>query len=142
MRAVDDRAIRYLEAALDATEQRFVTLLAQQRLFQENGAEPPVMRVIGELRRVLRSVTELEGRRDVTFEDAQRLQRLRERTVWLYRRLVQERLFARKVQLEERLKSLIPPEAYEIYLELQACEVEEEADRSATDAELASRLLA
>jgi len=142
VREVDDRAIRYLEAALDAAEQRFVTLLAQQRLFSENGGEPPAMRVVGELRRVLRSVTELEGRRDVTFDDLRRLHALRARTVWLYRRIAQERLFARKVQLEERLKSMIPPEAYEVYLELQACEVEEDADRAATDEELAARLLA
>ncbi|MDR7442710.1 MAG: hypothetical protein QN153_11195, partial [Armatimonadota bacterium] len=70
------------------------------------------------------------------------LRTLRARAVWLYRRLVQERLFARKVQLEERLKSMISPEAYQVYLELQACEVEEEADRAATDGELAARLLA
>ncbi len=140
--AVDGRAIRYLEAALGAAERRFVTLLAQQRLFAENGGEPPAMRVVGELRRILRSVTELEGRRDVTFDDLRRLHALRARTVWLYRRIAQERLFARKVQLEERLKSMIPPEAYEVYLELQACEVEEDADRAATDEELAARLLA
>jgi hypothetical protein len=139
---VDDRSIRYLEAALDAAEQRFVTLLAQQRLFSENGGEPPAIRVVGELRRVLQSVTELEGRRDVTFQELRRLHALRTRTVWLYRRLVQERLFARKVQLEERLKAMIPPEAYEVYLELQSCEVEEEADRAATDEEVAARLLA
>jgi hypothetical protein len=114
VRAVDDRSIRYLEAALDAAEQRFVTLLAQQRLFSENGGEPPAIRVVGELRRVLQSVTELEGRRDVTFQELRRLHALRTRTVWLYRRLVQERLFARKVQLEERLKAMIPPEAYEV----------------------------
>ncbi len=139
---MDDRAIRYLEAALDAAEQRFMTLLAQQRLFSDNGGEPPAMRLVGELRRVLRAVTELEGRRDITFEDLHRLHALRTRTLWLYRRLVQERLFARKVQLEERLKSMISPEAYEVYLELQACEVEEHADQAATDEEVAGRLLA
>jgi hypothetical protein len=51
-------------------------------------------------------------------------------------------LFARKVELEEKLKSLVSREAYEVYLELQACEVEEEADRAATDEEVAARLLA
>ncbi len=139
---MEDRAIRYLEASLDAIEYRFVTLLAQQRLFSNNGGEPPAMRVVGELRRVLRAVMDLEERRDLTFEDIRRLQALRTRTVWLYRRVTQERLFAKKLQLEEQLKSMIPPEAYEVYLKLQACEVEEEADQAATDEELAARLLA
>lgn len=139
---MDGRAIRYLEAALDAVEQRFVALLVQQRLFTANGADPPAVRLVGDLRRVFGLVAELEGRRDATFPDLSRLQTLRTRVLWLYRRLAQERLFARKAQLEERLKSLMGPEAYQVYLELQACEVEEEATRAATDEELAARLLA
>lgn len=139
---MDEKILRYLEAALDAVERQFVTLLAQQKLFTDSGAEPPAARVVGDVRRVLSSVVELEGRRDATYPDLHRLRTLRARAVWLYRRLAQERLFSRKLQLEERLKSLISPEAYEVYLELQACEVEEEADRTATDDDLAARLLA
>lgn len=139
---MDERALRYLEAALDAAEQQFVALLSQHKLFLGNGAGSPAGRLVGDLRRVLAAVVELEGRRDVTFPHLDRLRTLRARAVWLYRRLVQERLFARKVQLEEKLKSVISPEAYEVYLELQACDVEEEADRAATDEELAARLLA
>ncbi|MDR7407373.1 MAG: hypothetical protein QN199_11395, partial [Armatimonadota bacterium] len=119
---MDERALRYLEAALDAAEQQFVALLSQHKLFLDNGAGSPAGRLVGDLRRVLAAVVELEGRRDVTFPNLDRLRTLRARAVWLYRRLVQERLFARKVQLEERLKSMISPEAYQVYLELQACE--------------------
>lgn len=139
---MDDRTLRYLEAAVDAVERHFVTLISRQKLFTDSGGETPAARVVGDLRRVLRAVVELEGRRDATYPDLHRLRTLKARTVWLYRRLAQERLFSRKLQLEERLKSLISPEAYEVYLELQACEVEEEADRTATDDDLAARLLA
>lgn len=138
---MDEKALRYLEAALGAAEQQFVALLSQHKLFLANGGSSPAGRLVGDLRRVLTAVVELEGRRDVTFPHLDRLRTLRARAVWLYRRLVQERVFARKVQLEEKLKSVINPEAYEVYLELQACDVEEEADRAATDEELAARLL-
>ncbi len=139
---MDEKALRYLEAALDAAEQQFVALLSLHKLFLANGGSSPAGRLVADLRRVLTAVVELEGRRDVTFPHLDRLRTLRARAVWLYRRLLQERLFARKVQLEETLKSVISPEAYEVYLELQACEVEEEADRASTDEELAARLLA
>ncbi len=138
---MDGRALRYLEAAVEAAEQRFVALVSQQRLFVQNGGESPAARIVGDLQRILRLVGELEGRRDATFPELHRLQTVRNRVLWLYRRLAQERLFARKVELEEKLKSLVSREAYEVYLELQACEVEEEADRAATDEELAGRLL-
>ena len=111
-------------------------------MFSHNGGESPAARIVGDLRRILRLAGELEGWRDATFPELHRLQTVRNRVLWLYRRLAQERLFARKVELEEKLKYLVSREAYEVYLELQACEVEEEADRAATDEEVAARLLA
>jgi hypothetical protein len=137
---VDEKTLRYLEATLDAVEHQFVTLVSRQKLFAENG-DSAAGRLLGQLRHLLEGVVELEGRRDATYPDLHRVQTLKARVVWLYRRLAQERLFTRKLQLEERLRSLMSPEAYDVYLELQACEVEEEADRAATDEELVARLL-
>jgi hypothetical protein len=133
---MDERALRYLEATLDAAEQQFVALLARGLV-----GEPPMLRILGDLRRVLAALAEVDGRRDMTFPTVERLRGVRARAVWLYRRLVQEQVFARKAALEQKLKSLISPEAYQVYLSLQECELEEDADRAASDEELALRLM-
>lgn len=133
---MDERALRYLEATLDAAEQHFVALVARGLV-----GEPPMLRILDDLRRVLSALAEMDGRRDVTFLSLQRLQGVRTRALWLYRRLVQEQVFARKSALEQKLKSLISPEAYQVYLSLQECELEEEAERLASDEDLALRLM-
>lgn len=137
----DGKAIANMEASLDAVEQEFVSILTTGDLFRGDAAAGRVLRMIGEVRRVLALVKEAEERRDLTYRATHRLRELHSRCLWLYRRIVQERLFARRVELERQLKAAISPEAYEIYLALQVCDIEEEATTSTRDEQLTEELL-
>lgn len=103
------------------------------RLTREAGeADRPVDEVIaelmelaGQIRRVLSHVQEALERRDLTYNEAARLQEMRRRALWLYRRSRLERVFHAKLRLERMLRDTLYRQVLETYDELSSMEAEE-----------------
>jgi len=75
-------------------------------------------RLRGDLGRCYRQITETSGRRDLSFSIIASLDELDQWCLWLYRKTHLEQAFFEKLHLEQRLRTLISPEAFEVYQEL------------------------
>ncbi|MDR5683655.1 MAG: hypothetical protein QN163_06490 [Armatimonadota bacterium] len=136
---MEERPLRFLEAALDAAEEKLIELVRANRLTPDAEGESRVERIVSELRWVHKAIREAEGQRDRTYRATQQLRELRSRCLWLYRRLVQEWSFVRKYDLENRLRQMISPAAFDLYLALEALDLEDDP-RALSDEEVTRRL--
>ncbi|MDR7519546.1 MAG: hypothetical protein QN131_05365 [Armatimonadota bacterium] len=111
-----------LRRDLQALERRFL-------LLQELLAEGPFRdfttefcSILGELGAIGNRLGEMVGRRNITYLVDRRLAILHQYCVWLARRVSAELLFHHQIRLEQELKRLIGPEAYQVYLRLEDVE--------------------
>jgi hypothetical protein len=93
-----------------------------------------------DLGRCYREITETSGRRDLSFGVITALGELDQCCLWLYRKTYLEQAFFEKLHLEQRLRTLISLEAYEVYQDLLNVE-EREREFLGTDQTEIKRLL-
>jgi hypothetical protein len=122
-----------LRSALNDAERRF---LAAQRDATHGapGALSEYLTIMTDLGIIDERLEEVADRRDVSYLTNRRLSRLKEHCRWLARRVSADFLLALQVRLEQELKQIIGPEAYQMFLRFE--EVEDaagEIDRLSDD---------
>ena len=113
-----------------------------------SGGARPIDDVIAELGRLSRRVRpiylvlqETLEQRDLTYDLVARLDEIRKRAVWLYRRSRLEQLFYAKLKLERSLRDTLYRQILEAYDEFSSMEQMEGRLRGAADDLLAAELL-
>lgn len=86
-------------------------------------------------------LSEALERRDLTYEDVERLEGERRRLLWLYRRARLEQIFFSKLRLERTLRDTLYRQILEGYDEFSAMESMEARIRALSDDALAGELL-
>lgn len=93
-----------------------------------------------DLRAGFRRLVEVEERRDLGFSATKDLREIDRHCTWLFRKILLQQIFLRKLTLETNLRNLISPEAFAIYQALLSLEEEEHDAMSSDDAQLRARL--
>ncbi|MDR7521679.1 MAG: hypothetical protein QN168_04355 [Armatimonadota bacterium] len=111
-----------LRRDLQELERRFLLLqgLLAEGPFQDFTAE--FCAILGELGAIGNRLAEMAGRRNITYLVDRRLAILLQYCLWLARRVSAECLLHHQIRLEQELKRLIGPEAYQVYLRLEDVE--------------------
>ena len=114
------RHLSYISNTTYAVERRLLQLIKQRAagLVSLEDFICQLSRLRGDLGRCYRQIAETNGRRDLTFSVIVSLDELDQCCQFLYRKTYLEQAFFEKLQLEQRLRTLISPEAYEVYQEL------------------------
>src|SRR5579864_427344 len=98
-------------------------------------------RIVPEIRRAYVPLHEGLERRDLGFELASRLQAIRDRCLWLYRKSRLEQCFFTKLRLERGLRDAIYTQIVETNQEISSIEDTERELRGCPDDTLAGELL-
>ncbi|TMI93498.1 MAG: hypothetical protein E6H00_01195 [Bacillati bacterium ANGP1] len=114
------RHLSHLSHTTNTVERRLLQLIKQRA-----GGAVSLEDFIGELSGLrgdlglcYRQIAETSGRRDLSFSVIVALDELDQCCQWLYRKTHLEQAFFEKLHLEQRLRTLISPEADEVYQEL------------------------
>src|SRR3989304_2595061 len=157
-------AIADISAALDHLEQGLLTLIragahAATPLEEVTEGLPPVLpgppgryrRLPGapggraaplpDTRRQYRRLQEVLERRDVEFDTTTRVEHVRRRVLWLYRKSRLEHLFCVNLAFERTIRDSLYKQILEMYEELSSLEEAERKLRRLGDDELAAELL-
>jgi hypothetical protein len=94
-----------------------------------------------DLRAGFRRLMEVEERRDLGFSATKELRAINQHCTWLFRKIVSQQIFLRKLTLEATLRDLISTEAFAIYQTLLGLEEEEHEALSSDDAQVRARLM-
>ena len=111
-----------LRSALHDAERRF---LAAQRDATHGtpGALSEYLTIMTDLGTIDERLEEVADRRDVSYLTNRRLSRLKEHCRWLARRVSADFLLALQVRLEQELKEIIGPDAYQMFLRFPLCDI-------------------
>jgi len=114
------RSLSHLSNATNSVERRLLHLIKQRAggAISLEDFIGELSRLRGDLGRCYRQITETSGRRDLSFSIIASLDELDRWCLWLYRKTHLEQAFFEKLHLEQRLRTLISPEAFEVYQEL------------------------
>ena len=114
------RSLSHLSNATNSVERRLLHLIKQRAggAISLEDFIGELSRLRGDLGRCYRQITETSGRRDLSFSIIASLDELDQWCLWLYRKTHLEQAFFEKLHLEQRLRTLISTEAYEVYQEL------------------------
>jgi len=108
-----------VRSSLRAAELRFLSLQSRSA----EGTSPETLleylSILADLRVAGNRLQEMSGRRDVSYLADRRLTVLDHHCLWLTRRVSAEFLLFLQVQLEQELKRMIGPQAYQLYLRLE-----------------------
>ncbi|HTD46537.1 MAG TPA: hypothetical protein VK881_04640 [bacterium] len=121
------RSLAHLSTATNSAERRLLHLI-KERAGEAVSLEDfigELSRLRGDLGRCYREITETNGRRDLSFSIIAALDGLDQWCLWLYRKTHLEQAFFEKLHLEQRLRTLISTDAYEVYQELLTVEERE-----------------
>ncbi len=136
-------AIADISAALDHLEQGLLTLIragAHAATPLEEVTEG-LAALLPDTRRQYRRLQEILERRDVEFDTTTRVEHVRRRVLWLYRKTRLEHLFFAKLAFERTIRDLLYKQILEMYEELSSLEEAERKLRRLGDDELAAELL-
>ncbi|MGH2372895.1 MAG: hypothetical protein ACRDIC_05385 [bacterium] len=129
-----------LRSALRETERRFLSL-------QSSAAARASAEVLAEYLAILRDLGEIDehlqeasGRRDIAYLVDRRLSILGDYCRWLTRRVSAEFFLILQVDLEQGLKRVIAPEAYQMFLRLEEVEDTAREIEMLSDRELMAKL--
>lgn len=129
-----------LRASLRAAERRFLQLqsLGLEGISAQMLSEH--LAILDDLRVIYGRLHEESVRRDIPYVTERRLTFLTEYCRWLTRRVSAQTLLMLEVQIEQELKRIISPEAYQVFLRLE--DVVEDAREMETlgDREVMARL--
>ena len=102
------------------------------------GELSPLMR---DLRVCFRRVVEIEEREDLNFRAVRDLHEIDRHCLWLFRKIRVQQIFIRKLSLEAKLRSLIPPEAFSIYQAVLDLDAEQRESAASDDATIHALML-
>ncbi|MGH2403372.1 MAG: hypothetical protein ACRDGN_02805 [bacterium] len=108
--------------ALRAAEQRFLSLQRAAAARPSTEVVAEYLAILGDLRQIDEQLREASGRRDIPFIVDRRLTFLNEHCRWLTRRVSAEVLLVLEIHLEQEVKRVIAPEAYQVFLLLEEVE--------------------
>lgn len=136
-------AVAEIGAELSSIESRLIDLT------REGGAGArPLDEVIAELVVLAQRIAPLYARlqdalekRDLTYEAVTKVEELRKRALWLYRRSRLEHVFYSKLQLERSLRDTLYRQVLDAYDDLSVLEIQEARLRGISEPELAADLL-
>jgi hypothetical protein len=132
-----------LSNILNILEGRFLYLIKEEA----RGAIPPegVVSELSLLSRDLKScfrrLVDMQERRDLSFKDTKELQEVDQYCVWFFRRIRVQQTFLKKLSLEAKLRSLVSPEAFNIYQALLNLDEEEREVVANDEAKIRALLL-
>jgi hypothetical protein len=127
---------------LAAIEHELITLTRQAgELGQLDSTLRDLTSLASRVRPHYARLTEALERRDLTYEDVERLEGERKRLLWLYRRTRLEQIFFSKLRLERTLRDTLYRQILEGYDEFSAMESMESRIRTLPDDALAAELL-
>ncbi len=108
-----------LRSSLRTAEHRFLSLQTRSA----EGASPETLleylSILADLRVVGNRLQEVSGRRDISYLADRQLTVLYHHCLWLTQRVSAEFLLLLQIQLEQELKRMIGPQAYQVYLRLE-----------------------
>jgi hypothetical protein len=132
-----------VEARLADVEQRLLALVQDgARRGGELGQVLEGLMDVGvALHHVFVRLQDVHGRRDVGFEVAARLEAVRRRTLWLYRKSRLEQCFFTKLRIERGLRDIIYRHIVETYQDMATLDDAERELRARPDDALADELL-
>ncbi len=132
-----------LSTILNMLEGRFLYLIKEEA----NGAIPPegvaseLSLLSRDLKSCFRRLVEVQERRDLSFKATKELREIDQRCVWLFRRIRVQQTFLRKLGLEAKLRSLVPPGAFDIYQTLLNLDEEERETLASDDTRIRQLIL-
>src|SRR5437588_9874120 len=97
--------------------------------------------LLRDLKACYRRLTDVKERQDLSYDTARQLDEADRRCVWMFRKIRFQQVFLTKLSLEARLRSLVSPEAYDIYQRLLNLEEEERDAVNSDDARVRDLLL-
>jgi hypothetical protein len=117
-----------IEHALGEAEGRLLGLIRQgaDGVTALDDVISGLLPIITQIRSQYRALHEIFERRDLPFDVVERLQGLRQRALWLYRKCRLEHLFFMKLRLERSLRDALYRQIVETWQELSALD---EAER-------------
>ncbi len=123
-----------LRSALREAERRFLSLQSSAAMRASTEGLAEYLTILTDLGRIDERLQEASGRRDIPYIVDRRLTILNQYCRWLTRRVSAEFFLLLQVHLEQELKRVIAPEAYQVFLRLEevedaARELEKLADR-------------
>ncbi len=127
-------------SSLRAAEQRFLSLQRAAAARPSTEVLAEYLAVLGDLRQIDEQLREASGRRDIPFILDRRLTFLNDHCRWLTRRVSAEVLLVLEIHLEQELKRVIAPEAYQMFLRLEEVDDAAREMETLSDRELMARL--
>jgi len=136
-------AVADISAALDHLEQGLLTLIraGAHAATPLDEVTEGLAALLPDTRRQYRRLQEVLERRDVEFDTTTRVEHVRRRVLWLYRKTRLEHLFFAKLAFERTIRDLLYKQILEMYEELSSLEEAERKLRRLGDDELAAELL-
>lgn len=144
---VDAADVARLLSAASETAQSIETRLLQLVRAAARGTVPArdvsaeLWGMITELRACYRMLADAEDRRDLGFRTMATLEQMTSRCLWLYRKIQLEEAFYAKLELENKLRSLISREGYVVYQKILCIDDNERVLLAQSDADLKRALL-
>ena len=109
--------LRDLTTILNILEGRALYLIKEsvRGAIAPDGVVAELAPLLRDLRACYRRLTDVKERQDLSYDAARQLDEADRRCVWLFRKIRLQQVFLTKLSLEARLRSLVSPEAYDIY---------------------------
>lgn len=108
-----------LRNKLREAERRFLSLQTGAVEGAPSHALSEYLAILADLKEIGNRLLDMSGRRDVSYLVDRRLTVLNHHCVWLTRRISTEFLLMLQIQLEQELKRVISPRAYETFIRLE-----------------------
>ncbi|MDR7519545.1 MAG: hypothetical protein QN131_05370 [Armatimonadota bacterium] len=131
---------RSLRRDLREAERRFLALQSRAADGPTHETLTEFLAILGGLRTIGNRLVEMVGRRDVSYFTDRRLAILNQQCLWLARRVSAEFLLLHQIRLEQALKRLFGPQAYQMYLRLEDIEDTAREVDALDDRDLLARL--
>lgn len=127
---------------IDVLEGRFLYLVKEgaRRALSPDGIAAELALLARDLKRSFCRLPEIQERRDLSFKVARELQDVERRCIWLFRNIRVQQASLRKLDLEDKFRNLVSPDAFSLYESLLDLD-EEERQSVLSDDEKIRRLI-
>lgn len=129
-----------LRGGLREAERRFLSLQSRAAEGASPDALSEYLAILADLKVIGEHLQDLAGRRDISYLADRRLAVLNNHCLWLTRRVSGEFLLILQIYLEQELKRVIDPHAYQMYLQLEDVSDAARAVEMLDDRDLMARL--
>jgi hypothetical protein len=128
---------------IDVLEARFLYLIREgaRGALSADGIAGELALLARDLRRSFRRLPEIQERRDLSFNTTKELREIEERCIWLFRKIRVQQASLRKLDLEDKFRHLVSPDAFRLYESLLDLDEEERESILSRDEKIRNRIL-